>query len=467
MAKSVRALVASIMDPGDGELPGVDPLPPLDLDQIARELQLDERAEQAGRAGEPLPQADGPDIAELDILDYIERLARKAHEVYLSQIDQYETRIRKAVITEDLKIQIEAAGSNALANIKAQLIHQQNQLNLLLQGVRTREEEFRQFRERHGLTRPPKYSSPDERTLALLILIVLILIESIFNWMFFSEGTEADFIGGVIPALVLSILNIGVASLYARYGFPYLFHRRWEAQAAGVLAALLFLLWLIGLNLAIGHFRDLFVASSGNVLATDLWHRLTGTPLLLFDARSIVLVLLGVGLGLLAVIDVAATRDRYPGYAAVARDRQRAIDRYIEENSRCLTAMMELRDQTVNDMASAILLIRESQLGMLRAAEGRFRAHQAYVAYLNQLTGVHQRLVWRYRELNSRMREGDPPVYFQEPAVRPLFAEPPTPASLPGLDEGIGGEVIARIEYYIKAVNQEARAVVLESGVGG
>jgi hypothetical protein len=452
MAKSVRDLVAGIMDSGEGVLPGILSFPPLDVDQVAKDLQLDERAEKAGRAGQPLPQADGPDMAELDILDHVERLARKAHEIYLAQIDHYEGRIRRAVITADLRVQIEAAGSNALADIKAEIIHHQNQLNMLLQAVGNREEEFRQFRQRHALTRPPRYSTPDERTLALLLLLVFVLIESILNGMFFAEGSEAGLIGGVVQALVLSVLNVGVASLYALYGFPYLFHRRRAIRAAGAAGTLIFLLWLLGLNLAIGHYRDLFIAGGGSVLMSDLLHRLSSAPLLLSDAKSLILVFLGIGLGLASVIDIAVRRDRYPGYAAVAADRQRAIERYAEENARCLAGVMELRDRAVDDMTAAVQLIRDAHLGMLRAVEGRARAHQNYLSYLHQLAGVHQRLVQRYRELNRRVRRGDAPAYFQRPALRPMFAEPPSLEAL-RLEDDVRREVIARIDYYIKAVN--------------
>ena len=462
MAKSVRDLVASIMDPGEGGLPVIPVFPPLDVEQIARDLRIDERAETAGRAGQPLAQADGPDMVELDVLDHIERLARRAHEIYLSQIDHYEGRIRRAVITSDLRIQIEAAGSNALADIKAQIIHHQNTLNLLLQAVGQRDEEFRRFRERNGLTRPPRNPSAEDRALALLLLLVFVLLESILNGMFFAEGSEAGLIGGGVQALVLSILNVGVAALYALHGYPYLFHRRRELQAAGVLATVAFVIWLVGVNLAIGHFRDLYVAGGGNVAMTGLLERLTTDPLLLDDARSLILVTLGIGLGLLSAIAAAATRDRYPGYTAVARDRERAIERYIEENARCLAHIMELRDNAVYDMTAAVRLIRDARVEMLRAMEGRTRAHQMYVSHLNQLTGVHQRLVQRYRERNSRVRRGESPAYFQRPAAHPLFAEPPKLTPLPGLEEDVRRDVVARIDYYIKAVNHRMEEAMPE-----
>src|SRR4051812_8738676 len=314
MAKSVRDLVAGIMDPGHGVLPGIQSFPPINVDQVARDLQLDERAEKAGRAGQPLSQADGPDMAELDILDHIERLARKAHEIYLAQIDHYEGRIRRAVITADLRVQIEAAGSNALADIRAEIIHHQNQLNLLLQAVGSREQEFRQFRQSHGLTRPPRYAAPDERALALLLLLVFVLLESILNGMFFAEGSEAGLIGGVVQALVLSILNVGVAALFAVFGLPLVFHRRGGIKLIGALVSILFGCWLVGLNLAIGHFRDLFIAGAGRVQMAELLKPLTTSPPLLAPVKSGILGMPGLAPALPAVIQPPATLDPYSRY---------------------------------------------------------------------------------------------------------------------------------------------------------
>ena len=454
MAKSVRQLVAATMGKPEGELPSIQTFPPLDVEQIARELRLDERAEKAAMAGQPSPDADGPDAAELDVLGKIEHCARKAGEDYLTQRDLYEGRIRKAAIT-DLQVQIEAAGSNAVADFKAEILNDQNQLHTLLRAVGSREEEFREFRERHHLTRLPKNVSKGERTFASVLLVVLVLLESILNGMFFAEGSEAGLIGGVIQALVLSVLNVGGAALYALYGLPLLFHRKRAGKAMGVLATIVFGLWLVGLNLAIGHFRDLFIAGAGSVQMVELLTRLTTTPLLLGDAKSAILVLLGMAMGLLAVIDVAATRDLYPGYAAVGRERQSAVDHYAEENAKSLAAMMQLRDLTVDDLSSAIELIRGSQFDMQQAIEGRSRLHHNYRAYLEHLAVVHGRLIQRYRECNRKVRRGEAPLYFRTPPPRPGFVDPPVLAPLASHELDGRKDVIARIDYYIKAVNEK------------
>jgi hypothetical protein len=455
MPKSVRELVAATMGKPAGALPDIRTFPPLDVDQIARELRLDERAEKAAMAGQPASDADGPDSAELDVLGKIESCARKAREDYLSQRDIYEERIQRLAITPDLQVQIEAAGSNALVDFKAEVIHDQNQLHTLLRSVGSRESEFREFRERHCITRLPKHIATGQRTFALMLLIVFILLESILNGMFFAEGSEAGLIGGVVQALVLSLLNVGVAALYAVYGLPLLYHRRRGVKLIGGLVTLLFGVWLGGLNLAIGHFRDLFIAGAGKVQMAELLNHLTGAPLLLGDAKSAILVLLGIALGLLAVIDVAAIRDLYPGYGAIGREREHAIDHYAEENARSLAAMMQLRDQTVDDLSSAIELIRGSQFEIQQAIDGRTRLHHNLRAYFEHLAVVHERLVQRYRESNRRVRRGEAPLYFRSPPARPSFVDPPALSSLAAHELDARAEVIARIDYYIKAINEK------------
>jgi hypothetical protein len=455
MPKSVRELVAATMGKPAGALPDTPIFPPLDPEQVARELRLDERAERAAMAGQPAADADGPDSGELDVLGKIESCARMASEEYLSQRDIYEGRIQRSAVTPDLQVQIEAAGSNALVDFKAEVIHDQNTLHTLLRAVAARESEYREFRDRHGLNRLPKHVSRGQRSFAIILLVVFVLLESILNGMFFAEGSEAGIIGGVVQALVLSLLNVGMGALYAVYALPLLFHRRRRVKVVGTVLTVLFAVWLIGLNLAIGHFRDLFIVAEGKVEMAHLLNRLTMAPLLLGDAKSAILVMLGIALGLLTVIDVAAMRDLYPGYTVIGRERQQAIERYAEENAKSLAAMMQLRDHTVDDLSSAIELIRGSQFEMQQAIEGRTRLHHNLRAYFDHLAVVHERLILRYRESNRRVRRGEAPLYFRSPPPRPSFVDPPVLSPVAAFELDARAEVIARIDYYIKAINEK------------
>ncbi len=188
----------------------------------------------------------------------------------------------------------------------------------------------------------------------------------------------------------------------------------------------------------------------------ELLNHLTRSPLLLADAKSAILVLLGIALGLLAIIDVAAMRDLYPGYSTIGRERQHAIDHYAEENARSLAAMMHLRDQTVEDMSSAIELIRGSQFEMQQSIDGRTRLHHNLRAYFDHLAVVHERLIQRYRESNRReYGEGKRRRTSGAPPTRPTFVDAPVLASLAAQELDVRSEVIARIDYYIKAINEK------------
>ena len=49
MSGSLKDILAGLMGSREGVLPSIQSFPPLDLDQIARELKLNSRAEEAGK----------------------------------------------------------------------------------------------------------------------------------------------------------------------------------------------------------------------------------------------------------------------------------------------------------------------------------------------------------------------------------------------------------------------------------
>lgn len=462
MRKSVKDLVATMMGTREGVLPSVQAFPPVDAAQIAHELRLDERAGESGRANQPPADAAKLDLAEVEIAAEIERRARKAYEEYLSRRDLYEGRVRRAVITANQRVNIEAAAQNALTDFEVNIVDDLNHLHVLRQQVAGREEEFRAFRQLHGLTRLPKVPPAGRQTLAFMIVALLVLLESIVNGTFFAEGSEAGLIGGIAEALVLSVLNVGIAALYAWFALPFLFHRSLLIRAVGALACAAFLLWLIGLNVFIGHFRDLYIELGGIVPMPQVLERMSRTPLGFAEAKSFFLVLLGIGLGLLSLADVSAIRDLYPGFAAIGRDRQQAIERYAGDKSSCLAAMSALRDKAVEDMTEAIELLRSSEYDMQLAIEGRSRLHRDYGAFLEHLASCLDQLILRYREANRKARTAAPPAYWQALMPRPQALNVVGLEPIPELELDVRREAIDRIERHIKAINEKFEKTLAE-----
>jgi hypothetical protein len=68
---------------------------------------------------------------------------------------------------------------------------------------------------------------------------------------------------------------------------------------------------------------------------------------------------------------------------------------------------------------------------------------------------VHERSIQRYRECNRRMRRGEAPLYFRSPPARPSFVDAPVLSPVAAYELDARSEVIARIDYYIKAINEK------------
>ena len=456
MPTSLRDLVNGLLGTRDGVHPSIQAFPSLDTEQIARELRLESRAVQAASAGQPAPDAVAPDSVEHEILSHIDRRARKAREEYQAQLDLYDGRIRRATLLANQWFQIEASVQATIGDFKARIVTDQNHLHVLQTELEGRDEEFRHFRQTHGLRRLPRITSRGQRWLHLLVGGVFFLVESIMNGMFFAQGSQQGLIGGIVQAAVLSILNVGTASLYAWYALPQLAHQQSLRKAVGVVLFIAFVLWAASLNLSIGHYRDLYILSVGNVPMAELWSKLSSAPLLLQDAKSGILVLMGIGLAVLSVLNIRTIHDPYPGYSDVGSERKTAIERYAAESDHCLEGIRALRDAAVDTMETAIDQVRNSDYDAQLALEGRSRLHHLFSAFLDHLAVSYSTLIQQYRERNLGSR-GDVqvPPYFRIQPIRPPLLDHPTLAPLPDIATGGYDGMVAFLRDHISVLNNE------------
>lgn len=460
MTPPLKNLLQNMMGSRDGVIPSIQAFPLLDIEQIACELRLDNRAAEAGQREQPPTEGTVEDVAELDIASEVENRARKGGEDYRSQLDLYEGRIRRTLITTDQSADIEAAGKSALADFNIQAIDDLNQLHLKRKEVEGRDRELRDFQHRHQLTRLPIIVSIRDKIARWLIIGIIFLVESILNGLFFAEGSSLGLIGGITQASVLSALNIGGAMLYAGYGMPLLRHVSQKIKGVGVASTITYATWISLLNLVIAHFRDLFIQNKGVVPALDIWNRLSSaTPFSLTDSQSYLLAALGIGLSIFALIEAAGLDDPYPGYGATGRRWEEAISCYADEKAKCLAGMATCRNEAIAHLMQAIKLMRSAEYELRLAVEGRSRLHQNYCAFLSHLADGYQRLLRRYYEANTRHRNSAPPTRFlNKPA--PLTAlTAPTLADLPDLQD-MRRHAISRMEHFIENVNNQFEEVV-------
>ena len=199
-----------------------------------RAVRSTSRGRKQGAEGKPREDAESPDSEELGIGEEIERRARQAAEEYRASLELYESRIRDAIISSELRVEVESAGERAVSDFSIRAVNDANHLATLEHEAKGRDSEYRSFRSKHRLERLPKIVSPRERFFRGTIIAIFIVLESVLNGLFFAEGSEAGLIGGFVQAVVLSILNIGAAILFAIYGLRLLIYRKLTVKAVGL-----------------------------------------------------------------------------------------------------------------------------------------------------------------------------------------------------------------------------------------
>jgi hypothetical protein len=461
MPKPLSDLVTEFWGSRDGVLPSIQAFPPLDFEQLAKELELNERAAGAAQRRFPPPESEQEDTAELDIRAEIERRARKAGEDYYAAKDLYEARIRRALVSVNQRIAIEAAGENALADFGVQVTDELNFLQAPRSEYRERDQEFERFRREHRLHRLPVEVPRSRRIVGYLLLVLFVLLESILNGVFFATGSEGGLIGGVVQALGLSLVNIGPAVLYALFGLPLLYHRRFTVKLIGAGATAAYLAWALAINLVIAHFRDLFIASAGRIDMAEMWARLSTAPLELNDPNSWLLAFLGLGLSIVAAIDTAGLDDTYPQFGAIGRRRNDAARAYTQAKNGCLTGLQATRDGAVADMTSVLHAMNNAEYELTLAVAGRSNLHRNYRAYLEHLADAHLWLTRYYREALTKERpDAPPPARFARAPQRPEFLAAGTLEEMTELKSDERGKVLERMEHFIKEVNREYEEAV-------
>jgi hypothetical protein len=459
MAGTLKNLLTTLQGSRDGVLPSTQTFPPLDVEQIAAELELDSRAAGNGRTCMPPTDATQPDAVELDVLAEIERRWRKASEEYQAQLLVYDSRIRDAALSADFRVEIEAAGENAITDFAAFSTNDRNHLLLTRTEVQGAQQEYDRFRQSNRLTRLPRIVSSREKLLRGIWLAVAFLIEAFLNGLFFAEGSEAGLIGGVLQAAALSVLNIGAAIAFALYGLPAILHRNIALKLFGVIALCAYLLWNLGLNLLIAHFRDAYIAHAGVVSVDLLSAHFATAPFALADAKSWLLAALGSMLSVTAFISASGLDDSYWGYSALGQRRERAIARYAREQEHCLSALKERRDDAVADMTDVIRELRRHEYDGRLALTGRVTLHRSLQAYVDHLAAAHERLIVRYRTANEAVRRTCPaPAYFRNAPTRLQFLRMPELESSPDGDTDLRATAVARTEHFIKTMNTEFAA---------
>lgn len=430
-----QSLLEKLTKPRHEFIPNLSPFPSPDASLIATSLDVRKRAAQDGARDYPSADSDQPTSTELEIQSRFQEIVRQTEQILSDQRNAYASRIRSSDIDEADVSEALADGRKALERARERNRNAQSELEGLRAERLEAENEFEQFRRRNSLQhRMPSY--PEDRRTHVAVLVLLVVVESIINGLFFAKGSERGIVGGVGAAVILSALNLGLGFLSGLLA--------WRGacsgglrRVAGLLGVLFWAFLAFELNHFVACYRDLFALNSGVVPLVDAFKRMGLGLDGLTDAESLVLLLLGISLNILAALDGFRFDDSYIGYGATDRRRRIAIDRFERAIREQAEANAALKDVAFDAIRLALKAVKDRSADRARADLGRNELAQAYSRHKEIVQGALGAVLRTYWEANELSRTKPSPGRFQGPTPKLAWLELPTEEAIPASSSGL------------------------------
>jgi hypothetical protein len=273
----------------------------LNVDRVADELRLVARGRERGSQNRPTTDAQALDDVEHQVVERIEAHKQIANSIYLDQVHTYDDRV-SALSFEQYFTIIQQAAPEAVSEFGAEATVGRDELFGLRRRLNESEVERERFRARHRLERPARLASLGKIILKIGVLAVLFIIEVIVNAGFLSEANLGGYLGGATQAVVFATLNI-IASFLWGMVLIWLVHRRnYFLKLLGILSFIAYAVFVVALNLALAHLREIPPTIGGNP-GQEVLHRLLTAPYILTDIKSWILFSVGIIFSLMAMAD--------------------------------------------------------------------------------------------------------------------------------------------------------------------
>ncbi|WP_343717478.1 hypothetical protein [Inquilinus sp.] len=389
--------------------------PSISSESIARRLNLEQEAESRGKEDLPRTDAADLDVVETKIIDEVSEVRRIGLSAYESEMRVYADRM-SGLDVEGKVSEIDMSISDGVSALRER-VHLGTD-HLYLQGERLKllREELETFRRRHRLDRTAHQPTPVKLHIMRAVILLMLAAESIINGSFFMESNELGLVGGVFTACTISAINIFFSFLFGRMTVQ-INHRNPLRKLAGLIIFLAFLVFAIGFNLFVAHFREVAGLVGWEAATRQAAGQFWADPLGLTIFNSWILVLVGFAFATVAWIEGYGWDDPYPGFGNVWRRWERSIADYAHEKEALLDELRDTKDDVLDTIKAARADITSRIRNYLQASDYRDHLRLALPVFLEQTQQAANSLIGRYRETNIRHRSTPAPDYFTRPVA--------------------------------------------------
>lgn len=404
----------------------------LNVENLAKSLKLDEMGRERGSKNLPQPDDVNLDDIELSIQSELCKVAGAAYRDTAEFLHTFRERImvidladaadRAGTIAKqtDNTLYREARdGTTRLFNAKRDIVDAETSLN--------------QFKKDHKLDRPAYY--PGNRFNAISVIAFIAALEILLNGVLLGDANEFGYVGGVIQAILITIINVALGVVIGALILPWIHHNASKIKRTGAVLLVVGVFTVICFNLFVGHYRDALemwkqtpdIASVGEN-AVDLAKMAFFS---LNNFKSWIFVFIGYITVFVTAWKTFRMDDPFPDYGR--RDRQHKL------LSRSYGSVLEVLHKRIENIASdgqnqIDELVDNVQLHRAEVATIQQKAKNLInqlKSYYSSVEAVGQQLFQKYHYANREERKDSYPKYWSKPfklendcKLMPVFEKP-------------------------------------------
>jgi len=435
---------------GHDHVPPVQPFLELDLDKIKNDLNLVNEGHKRGEKNLPPSHSEVFDDVEHRIITTIETELKRQQQSFSDQLNAYHQYIT-GLDLENEAINISGAAQRASTEFVVKVDEGKATLFTQWRNSCMIENQWNDFRKKHGLQYPADY--PLSRLWNFAIIILILGVESILNGSFLARGLETGYIGGVVQAFVIAAINVFFGVFLGDSIVRHLFHRNYMLRAIAMIELPISCGFAVFFNLLVGHYRDA-LGGADPMHASDLAMKtFAAQPFALAALQSWMLFAMGLFFWLVAAIDGFKMDDPYPGYGKINRKHEEIIQDYTNEKANIIDDLNRTRDRALDYIHEARRSLAEGRATLSSALNCRSRLVHLFEAHQTYLSRAANDLLSVYRNANMNARTTPAPQHFNSCYALP---KQPSSTSLPkAINEKLLDAHIAETDEALKkAISQ-------------
>lgn len=399
----------------EGHAPMDDAFVQIDRERLIANLALLDRGAERGALNLPGPDETSLDIVETEVISHIGDQLNSAQINVRNHTQSYENRLSDLQLLHELG-SIRAATKKATGDFETLVIDWRNRLSNRRDAIRESYVDLQTFKADHSLDRPT-HEVPS-KVVTFGSIAVAGLFEVFGNAIFLRVNDDLGYLGGIVAAIMVAAVNIGIASAVGYFLWPRT-HLRESASRTIAWIGIALWLFIVGIwNLFAAHYRDAKSlgfedpqSAAGQLLISQ--------PFGLDGIYSWGLFIIGIIAALVAARSAYRMDDPYPGYGDRGRQHRQRCEEYAEEVAKANRALTGVRDDAIGDAQEV-----KRQLGVqFRERERIEAAYSRFVKRFEQhqdlLEQTANALLSVYRETNRQARTEPAPIYFADRYVLP------------------------------------------------